>query len=89
MTELLPCPFCGNTPTLVRNDDHGIVNIACGEGTCKGSKLIVCFAKEDEEEAVESWNTRKRPNQRVGRFEDLSPEEAEMLIQALDDFIKK
>jgi Lar family restriction alleviation protein len=60
MSEMLPCPFCGDDdPFIITSDDEGDdwyqVECRCGGGTA-GSHI--------EEDAVEMWN--RRPESKVG-----------------------
>ena len=58
--KLKPCPFCGREPNESKFQDeslwsHNIVwkyKIGCMD-------CDVQFVEEDEEEVIESWNTRK------------------------------
>lgn len=53
MVELLPCPHCGNTPTIERRKMYGwvwvyVVKCSCGAET---------FARySDAKRAVNAWN---------------------------------
>lgn len=54
---LLPCPFCGQVPTLVQHGE--IVGIVCGEGSeCDRSGLGMAFLPADRETAIACWNRR-------------------------------
>ena len=51
---LRTCPFCGEEPTVKRDDDDGVVNIECmSEGCCY---VRTSFIEEDE--AIRRWNRR-------------------------------
>lgn len=57
--ELKPCPWCGETPKVLRLNftdsiEYGVacLNMSCSIKPCSG-----CF-DTTEEEAIEHWNTR-------------------------------
>lgn len=58
-TSLLPCPFCGVSPTAsIRGSGEVATNpkAACKTEGCMGSKLpVICL---DVPEQVNAWNTR-------------------------------
>lgn len=53
MMELKPCPFCGNTPVLVRWGNKWCVE--CHSDDCEIRPETAIALKE---EAVEAWNRR-------------------------------
>ncbi|TWF53232.1 Lar family restriction alleviation protein [Neorhizobium alkalisoli] len=53
--KLLPCPFCGGEPTIVRR--AGASGIRC---TCAGKRFLHTYGKTVEE-ATTSWNDRASP----------------------------
>jgi Lar family restriction alleviation protein len=55
MAELMPCPFCGEVPVLIREQE--IVGISC----CDDSGLCVAFPPDREESAIAAWNRRHTP----------------------------
>ena len=58
--KLLPCPFCGNAPTLKRED--GLVGIVCGpDSDCDHTGLCIVFPEAKEADAIECWNRRVAP----------------------------
>ena len=54
MSELKPCPFCGNTPML--RNDAGEWRVECSGPEC--DCLPSTWWYESEEEAIEAWNRR-------------------------------
>lgn len=74
MTELKPCPFCGEKPTHVSHTWDSLGNdifwVYCGNLGCKVNPE--CDAKYSEEAAAEAWNTRadERPEAYWGRIEN-------------------
>lgn len=59
LAELLPCPFCGELPTIY-DDDHprGIVTwtVLCNNGKCPVEAFTTSISSKQE--AIEIWNTR-------------------------------
>lgn len=53
---LLPCPFCGNVPTL-RPHESGLTGIECGND-CDKTGLTICFLTEKQDTAIAAWNRR-------------------------------
>ena len=51
--ELLPCPFCGNAPTLTKFKNSWQVE-------CSPCELK--FVDRTQEDVMESWNTRDKPD---------------------------
>ncbi len=64
MAELLPCPFCGEKPLVIKNTlTATYYQIRCGNDECwVYSKTALHSKKED---AIEAWNTRT-PKERGG-----------------------
>lgn len=55
--DLLPCPFCGGTPTV--EWDRKLAWILCPEGSiCRGSGIVQAFAVKKIKKGVQVWNTR-------------------------------
>ena len=57
MTELKPCPFCGDTYIMTHHTKHCNYVIGCNTLSC------VCLWTEgklysDKEKAIEAWNRR-------------------------------
>lgn len=71
MSELLPCPFCGQTP-----DINGLHTFQSSQGTKWGSVVCCCTGPEvrtgyghvDEwrQDAIDAWNTRAARPDREG-----------------------
>lgn len=59
MTELLPCPFCGDSDISVYGaSDHGYMV----RHTCKGDSLFTIeIARSDKPSAIAAWNRRTPP----------------------------
>ena len=53
--ELMPCPFCGNAPTLRQIGE--IVGIECGN-ECDQTGLTICFPADKQDTAIAAWNRR-------------------------------
>ena len=51
MPTILPCPFCGGEPRVVRNPGYSHV-VVCNTCEARGS------SSESWQEAVENWNRR-------------------------------
>ena len=55
-TELKPCPFCGEVPTIDKHPTKKYFSISCWDPNC------VCMPKTgwyiSEEKAAEAWNER-------------------------------
>jgi Lar family restriction alleviation protein len=67
--ELLPCPFCGETPTVFNTDHHmggkwGFVSCCCD-----GPQVRTGYQSEEHwrAEAIAAWNIRTPPTIRRGR----------------------
>lgn len=59
-TELLPCPFCGATPTgvSVHICDYGIFNdVFCPTRECRGSQGV-SYEPQNGPSAIAAWNRR-------------------------------
>ena len=54
MTELKPCPFCGNAPEMESEDGFSFVR--CYDQHCKADARSGLWLSESE--AIEAWNTR-------------------------------
>lgn len=67
MTELLPCPFCGERPTAV-DDRDGAASISCENAEC-GIANIHSATLED---AAEFWNTRPNRASAAGAQEPVT-----------------
>lgn len=68
MSELKPCPFCGNEKIYICTDDEteeffGVMCTVCG-----GS---IYPDKETEEEAIEAWNRRANEPETDREIEEL------------------
>lgn len=62
--ELLPCPFCGEQPTI--KSEGKVSFIICPEGSsCIGSGLAIGF-ESDNERGIEAWNRRTTTEQSSG-----------------------
>ena len=58
MSELLPCPYCGNeNVTLEFNRFRGFYYIDCGRYACNRTVILGYSTKE---EAIEEWNKFSR-----------------------------
>ena len=60
MTELKPCPFCGQKVTMIRNDAEGCFCIYHAEALptrCAIEEPFVIIT-DDEEYARKAWNRR-------------------------------
>ena len=55
MTELKPCPFCGEKPTIWQNASK-LWNVACDSDNCEILPYGVNFKTETE--AINAWNMR-------------------------------
>ena len=53
MTELKPCPFCGNSDPLLIENGHWPIEIHCRNWNCMA--MVVDEVKED---AIRHWNRR-------------------------------
>lgn len=76
---LLPCPFCGDNPTMSSASHHSEVTIFC-DCLAYPNVVVRCSSIDNgdgrtfhydnikaEEEAIKAWNTRKSPtNSAVG-----------------------
>lgn len=61
MSELLPCPFCGEPASAYWPGDHSTgYQAGCGNRDCEAEPHV--WAKEGEAEAIEKWNTRTQPD---------------------------
>ncbi len=65
MTDLLPCPFCGNEDTIFETDEIRKTLVAVRCSNC-GCSLGYCGS---EDEAAKVWNTRQ-PMPKGGRMND-------------------
>ena len=70
MTELKPCPFCGDTATLWHTtDNHKSPYVQC-DGSVKTDGSNKCFAciypwnYKTDEEAIEAWNRRTKEDKK-------------------------
>lgn len=59
-SEFMPCPFCGSTKIIVKEefflDPHDPIGAYCMCGNCY-SKTALCY---DKEAAVKVWNIRAK-----------------------------
>lgn len=60
MTELKPCPFCGENGSVTFNTVNGFVPF-CTNDNCLLNELDIGF--DTEGEAVEAWNRRASDEQ--------------------------
>lgn len=65
MTELKPCPFCGELPTLF---DNPCYFYQCVNVTCQGQEMSW---NDTIEEALASWNTRPIEDELNNRIVEL------------------
>lgn len=95
MTELLPCPFCGGTPTLEEPSADGAQRVVCRNIRCFGPATSPVVYAAD---AIAMWNRRPSPSISEGeaaarailkvRFYDPEPE-MYAGIEAFFDYISK
>lgn len=52
MTELKPCPFCGNNQAFIETEYYGLFVVKCGY--CH----IRTAVEQVKEKAIEAWNRR-------------------------------
>ena len=64
MTDLKPCPFCGNSQPHVYS--HG--SAWCVQCTCIVKRCVQCYGKT-KAKAIEEWNTRADPAPRIKPLE--------------------
>lgn len=57
VSELLPCPFCGNESVKAKQHIEGRWYVACNSIHCSAQSGF----SDTREEAVESWNLRTLP----------------------------
>jgi len=60
MPTLLPCPFCGDMPTLKRVEGSTIYGVVCQSEVCQDSGLIIALADRGAglDKPINAWNTR-------------------------------
>lgn len=81
--ELLPCPFCGETPVVdcaENHSEHGGPDnwlVCCGTAYCYGNAFSLDNAFHSKAHACEAWNTRSAPAAVPG------PLEGELLVEDL------
>lgn len=68
MSELKPCPFCGDIahvhPIDILNRYNRRWNVRCDNDKCIAGVVVRHF--DTEQEAIEAWNTRYEPTCSVG-----------------------
>lgn len=52
MIEVLPCPYCGNAPEILDNEDNSCM-IMCTKYACN---LYFAAIGEPKEEVIKFWN---------------------------------
>lgn len=57
MSDLKPCPFCGEVPTI-KNKSENLALFVCRGEVCYGSGMWTCFLREDQDKAIAAWNAR-------------------------------
>ncbi len=63
-TNLMPCPFCGETPEIVQRNGYYLVN--CPDDDCAGSNELGTVGQNgyvNERFAREAWNRRPAPTE--------------------------
>lgn len=73
MSELKPCPFCGQQPEL-KESASGLVKILCPPGECTDSGLIIAFAHYDKKKATKAWNTRNAEEELEAQLKEAQSE---------------
>lgn len=53
---LLDCPFCGNAPTVRRNEQFGYTDVFCPNLLCSVTRMS--RADNDGHIAIQAWNNR-------------------------------
>lgn len=67
MTELLPCPFCGNTARLIRDLDkeaNRTLRVSCQGCGSQGPTMTLIYGSASKADCIayviKLWNTRTR-----------------------------
>lgn len=93
-TALLPCPFCGATPTTIdalRSGDALVYSIECTNADCKAwPEVSTC----NREEVIAVWNKREpasAPKREPGDALSVTrdPRDVEAMVRALSPFYSR
>lgn len=61
MSELLPCPFCGNEALLLGGGEYEGIQQGYTVECHNCSATTAYFGADNMQEAIEAWNTRAEP----------------------------
>ena len=95
---LLPCPFCGGSPTTIERPDNidgtqffCAIACYCGRHSACAHKMAVRKTPEiAKADAIAAWNTRApQPTQAQAGAVPLTPEQIDRLIQQADGLAPK
>jgi hypothetical protein len=89
MTEPLPCPFCGNNPTIVRALFTS--QVKCDSQDCLLNPRVTCTCPSDSQDsertAIRYWNTRAPvPGSLDARIAKLDPLCRDAVLNTLETF---